>query len=79
MEYSEADETFTVEIEGGVPNYYYEWYVLKDSNETKVTHGATSDARNILLYRTVTFTKKANNNAHISSSGRTHGGGGRSL
>ena len=44
---------------------------------------AVTDSRDMFLYRTVTCTKKAENDSssdtHTSSSGRTHGGGGRSL
>ncbi len=41
-----------------------------------------TDSRDMFLYRQVTYTKKEQNNSsdtHTSSSGRTHGGGGRSL
>ncbi len=41
-----------------------------------------TDSRDFFLYRQITYTKKAessSSNTHTSSSGRTHGGGGRSL
>ena len=39
MTSSQEEVTFTVEISGGKPKYYYEWYV---NDVKKVTHGATS-------------------------------------
>ncbi|MBQ4560936.1 MAG: S-layer homology domain-containing protein [Clostridia bacterium] len=52
MEYSEVDATFTVEIEGGAPNYYYEWYV---EGEKKATHGATSATSDSFIYHVTDY------------------------
>ena len=50
MTSSMEDATFTVEIEGGDGNYYYDWFVLKDNNEVKVSHGATSATSDTFVY-----------------------------
>ena len=52
MEYSEADATFTIEIEGGSPNYYYEWYV---EGEKKATNGATSATSDSFTYHVTDY------------------------
>ena len=50
MTSSMEEATFTVEITGGVPNYYYDWYIYKDNDETKVSHGATSATSDTLTF-----------------------------
>ena len=50
MTSSMEEATFTVEIEGGMPNYYYDWYIYKDNDETKVSHGATSATSDTLTF-----------------------------
>ncbi|MBR5515441.1 MAG: S-layer homology domain-containing protein [Clostridia bacterium] len=42
MRSSQEEVTFSITIEGGVPNYYYDWVVCYDSGAKTTTHGATS-------------------------------------
>ena len=52
MEFSEADATFTVEIAGGKPGYYYDWYV---EGEKKATHGATDATSDSFTYHVTDY------------------------
>lgn len=43
MRGSQEEVTFSIAIEGGQPNYYYEWVVVYDDGAKTTLHGATSD------------------------------------
>lgn len=43
MRGSQEEVTFSITIEGGAPNYYYEWVVLYENGPYTTLHGATSD------------------------------------
>ncbi len=47
---SSEDAAFTVEIKGGKANYYYDWTIFKDNDETKVSHGATAATSDTLIF-----------------------------